>query len=219
MNPLLTVLLLSSLSFAVAAEEESKRVDSDVRLTLSALPRSYDATLTNKDTGKEVSHDSGTLDSAGWLAVDYQASVHGGKPIAFLFGGGLDVLGMSEENASAKDTGGGVGVHGTIGVGFRPTAMLSLEASLLGGFGAASMTIKDKGSSTTFDSDSGNYGAAAALLRAVVTFHSGFQMFGQLGYAAFNFKTRFNRSDVLGDLENEVKVSGLTYGLGVGWRF
>ncbi len=203
-------------AFAVEADDQLL-VDHDVRVTLSALPRSYEATLTNKTTGFGSSA-TGSADG-GWLAIDYQASLHHQGPVSFLIGGGLDFLGTSITDDTTKGDVSGVGPRFAIGASFRPTSIFSIEGTLDAGFGAASSTIKDSSSNLDLSSDSGSYGMFAALVRGVFTFKPGFQAFGQLGYAVVKYNTTYAATATTDSADQSLRVSGGTFGLGVGWRF
>lgn len=213
-------LLLIGLSLPLfAAETAPLQIDNDFRVTLSAPPRNYDSTLTNTKTDVVLTKGSGEIDSGGWLAVDYQGSLHKEGPVAILFGAGIDMIGMTEEDNLEKTSGSGVGVHLDVGVGVRPTEMFSMEASLVGGVGAASLTVDNKTTSTSLDSDSATYGMIALLARGVITFSPGFQIFGQIGYAGFNLTATYDATPLRPELEEKVELRGVTYGLGLGWRF
>lgn len=212
-------LLLVALSFPIfAADEAPLIVNHDVRLTVSALPRPYDVTITNTQTG-DVVHGTGSLDSGAWVALDYQASLHHEGPVCFLIGAGLDFVGGSLTDDTTKADVSGFGPHIAIGASVRPVGMFSIEGTLEGGFGAADSTIKDNSQSLDVSSNSGSYGMFAALVRGVVTFDPGFQLFAQFGYAAFAFKTSYNATATTFPVDQDSRVRGVTYGLGAGWRF
>lgn len=213
-----TFLLITLSLSLIAAEESPLIVDHDVRVTVSALPHSYDASFKNNETGETFSSD-GSLDSAGWVAFDYQASLHKTGPFAFLVGGGIDFIHISEEDSAGRDTIDGVGLHLTAGGSIRPTAMLSFEGSVFGGFGGASGELKDKTDGTTLTSDSGGYGIVGILGRAVVTFKPGFQAFLQVGFVSAAFTTNYEPTATTVDFDLDAYVRGGTFGGGLGWRF
>ena len=212
-------LLLIALSLPLcAAEGDPLLVDHDVRVTLSALPRSYDATLENHSNGFSGST-SDTLDSAGSIAFDYQASLHHDGPVSLLLGAGLDFIGMQQEDSTEKDTVSGFGVHGDIGASYRATSIFSIEGSVALGFGGASSSIDFKGTGPSLNSNSGDYTMAGIFVRPVVTFKPGFQLFGQLGYVGYKFTTKYDQTSTTGNIDQTVNIKGATYGLGLGWRF
>lgn len=210
--------LLLAVSLPLCAAESAWLADNDVRVTLSALPTAYDSTFKNTDTGFTVD-DSGSVDSAGWLAVDFQMTVHQAGWAAFVLGAGVDAIGITDENAVQKSSLGGVGGHLALGAAIRPGDFFSLEGTVLAGGGVAASTIESKNGNFTNDSDSGNYGTLGVLVRSVFTLEPGFQVFGQVGYLGMRFKTDYESTITTGDTTQEVTFSGLTYGVGLGWRF
>ena len=211
-------LLLTLLTLPLIAAEGDLLVDYDVRLTLSAMPKNYDSTATLTQTGEKFTQ-SGTIDSGTWTALDMQASLREGGKFAVLVGGGIDFIGLEDGDAEGKDSLRGVGLHVDVGGSFRPTPMFSMELSLLLGGGSTSYTAEDTADNISVDSSSGTYGTAAILFRPVITFKPGFQLFGQIGYSGFNFKNSFDETATTVPFKIETDVSGITYGLGIGWRF
>ena len=211
-------LLLCVLAVPLFAAEEVWLADNDLRVTLSALPRSYDSTLKNADTGFTVK-DAGTFDSAGWLAIDFQMTTYRDSWASFVLGVGVDGIGINDENSLQKSTLGGVGAHLALGAAMRPSNFFSLEGAVVAGGGAAASAVESKTVNFTNDSDSGYYGMLGVLVRTVFTIQPGFQVFGQAGYIGMRFNTEYDSTTTSGSTTQEVTISGLTYGLGIGWRF
>ncbi len=216
MKPFL-LLMLSLPILAVEGAAADWLVDHDVRATLSVLPRSYDVNLKISPSRDSFS-DSGTFDSAGSFAMDYQASLRKNDgPVSLLLGGGLDLIGMKEKDSYVKSTVDGVGLHGTIGGSCRLTSMFRVEGAVELGFGAASSSIEDE--DISLKSNYGDYSMIGVFFRPVVTFKPGFQLFGQIGYVGYKFNTTYDETSAANKVNQTTNIKGTTYGLGVGWRF
>lgn len=196
----LGLLLALAAAPLTASEPAEDDFENGIWIALQSLPLAFEI---DNDRGPDIDDD---FDSAGRLVVGYRGRTPGRT--AFTIAGGLAFSGEDFDDIEI----GGFGVVAEPGVSWRFHERFDLD--LLGRVGLGVATIEDTASGIDED---GGYLEFGVLVRPRYRFHSGVDLFADLGLLGRG--QAFTIDDGGDEYDLTVSSGGVTLGFGVGYRF